>query len=377
MPPKTHKKGPTASASPAPQPTSAVSRRALIGSGLSAIVATTVGLPTPSLAQHSAWGLRAPSGTNARSIHSGHSLTDSYIHTGPWPGTIRLLAESLGIDDVDTKFVKSTIPGSPLAWRWRNSAGDLRPTDPTADARWHIRDFDTLVITEGGPPPRVARPSDAPGMNDALDYLCRFAANALENGNGGEGAQDIILWSIWPSLAMWRPDPPNWTESWQEFDNFRAALPEYGRSFQFIAQYATWKLRPFYPNLPDIWQVWVFPGHLWMARLWDDLSAGTVPDLARMQDLFRDDIHTNDIGGYGLACLMLTALYQRDLRTQSQLYRLPEVSSNLQDYFTQIAWEITTTYAPAGMGGQEARDAIWDPDEMEDPLPNWTPAAAR
>ena len=349
-----------------------LTRRVFVGTGL------TLALARPALAaQDPGWGLRTASTPATRSIHSGHSLTDAYLHNGPWPGSLRKMAESIGVSNAYQTIIKSTIPGSPIWWRWENRVEDSRPNDPSADARTNIADFDTLVITEGGPPARVGRPSDSEAMSQTLDHLCRYIANTIENGNGGKGAFDIALWSIWPSLTMWRPERPGWTDSWQEFTDFRAALPEYGRTFRYFAGYSRWKIKQFYPDLPDGWRVWLFPGHMWMQRLWDDISEGKVPNVKAMQDLFSDDIHANDVGGYGLACFMLTCLYQVNLAEQPRLFQLPGVPAPLRDYFTRTAWEIATTYAPVGMGGTVDEAPVWTPDTMTDPLPDWTPALIR
>lgn len=345
-----------------------ISRRRLLRS--SALITLGI-LGTPILAY--SFPSRKASTKITRSIHSGHSLTDSYIHSGQWPGALIAIVESIGVNRAYEKVVKSTIPGSPMRWRWDNAVNDLRPSDPTADAKRDIADFDTLVITESGPPPRRGFPSDERSMIDSLDYLCRFAANTLENGNDGKGATDIILWSIWPSLTMWRPERPNYAASWEEFPDFRAALPEYGQSFQYMADYASWKMRSIYNYLPDDWRIWIFPGHLWMARVLDDIQAGIVPDFTSLQEMFIDDIHPNAVGGFGLACLVATCLYQVDLRKVRRLQAPVEISAALRTYFATIAWDIATSYAPVGMNGHLSSEPVWDAATMQDPLPDWSP----
>ncbi|RRH72814.1 hypothetical protein [Falsigemmobacter faecalis] len=345
------------------KPSFPLSRRILLGSAAAA--GLTALLPATARAEAGYWSpLRSPSGPRDRSVHSGHSLTDSYLNTGPWPGSLRRMADSMGLRDAERKIVKSTIPGAPLSWRWDHS------TDPGSDARHDIAGFQTLVITEGGPPPRIRPDEQTDMMAHSLDYLCRFAANALQNGNKGEGLRDINLWSIWPSLNLWRP-PGN--PDWQEFADFRSALPEYGRSFEFMAAYATWKMRSHFKDLPDDWRIRVFPGHLWMARAWDAAAAGEIPGITRFEEFFVDEIHANDVCGYGLACLVLSCLYQKDLGARQRLFRMEGISPELRDWFTRTAWEVASDYAPAGMGGSSHAGLLWDPERMKDPLPDWHP----
>jgi len=58
---------------------------------------------------------------DVRQIHSGHSLTDP-LFGQPWPGQyVNLITQLRGVwagDDIG----KSTIPGSPMFWRWENEA---------------------------------------------------------------------------------------------------------------------------------------------------------------------------------------------------------------------------------------------------------------
>jgi hypothetical protein len=71
-----------------------------------------------------------------------------------------------------------------------------------------------------------------------------------------------------------------------------------------------------------------------------------------MQALFSDDIHPNQIGRCGLACLALTCMYHTDLRPLRLLHAQAAHSPQVREYFTPIAWDIAT---------------------MDDPLPNRSP----
>lgn len=294
----------------------------------------------------------------SRSIHSGHSLTDAYTYGHGWPGDLVLLRDSLMVPQDgsgDTYVVRSTIPGSPLFWRWDNG-----PSANTADARGDIASFETLMITEAGPPH-----TSVPPTVETLDYLIRFAGNLVLNGAGNE----LIIWSIWPGLGGPGTDDNNPvpTGVWEGY-TFRTGLDAYYKSFKYLADYATWKVKQMHPGLPDDWRAWMIPGDRWMARVYDDIQVGLVPGIAEIGDLFEDDIHPSDEGAYGLSCFAFTALYQIDLRGQAGVYAPDGLPSALRDYFWRIAWELATEYEPVGMGGSAGAALEFDGSVDEDPL---------
>ncbi|WCR16706.1 hypothetical protein [Paracoccus alcaliphilus] len=309
---------------------------------------------------------RTASTDTTRTIHSGHSLTDSYVHIGPWPGNMRSVLESVGYTDTYNREIKSTVPGSMIQYRWEHD-GNLTEGERAVE---DIDQFHTLMITEGGPPPRTT----SEGMVNTLDYFCKFTANTIENGAGNE----VILWSIWPDL-----NGPGGTEPPAEWAGytFRTGLPEYENSFKYMADYATWKMRQLYPSLPEDWRVWLIPGHKWMERVYDDIQNDLVPGITDIQELFGDGIHPDTTACYGLSCLVATCLYQVNLTEAENVWIMPEFENHdgthpavpqaLAEYFWQIAWEIATTYEPIGMGGTEGAAMKWQPSDG-DPMPNWT-----
>ena len=308
--------------------------------------------------------MRVASATLDRSIHSGHSLTDAYIQTGPWPGSMRILGEDQGLISGEDRLIKSTIPGSPIWYRWDNQV-ENEPSANQADARVDISEFQTLMITEAGPPPHV---DDTDGMRETLDYLCRFAANLIENGAGN----DLILWSIWPDLRGpgvnddGHAIPPDW-----QGYTFRTGLPEYTRSFKFMADYVTWKMRQVYPSLPEDWRVWLIPGSEWMARVYDDVQAGSVSGVTDISDLFDDNIHPNSVGGYGLSVFALTSLYHHHFLPDDQPWVAPDMPQGLAEYFWGLASDLARLYEPVGMGGTQGAAPVWTLAGNGDLLPDW------
>lgn len=305
--------------------------------------------------------IRVAADINNRSVHSGHSLTDAYTYGNGWPGDLNRIRDAIFGDSTDgppLKIGRSTIPGSPMSWRWDNLSAGI-------DERENAEDFDTLMITEGGPPPQITETS---AMASTLDYFCRFIANQIVNGGGDE----VILWSIWPAINGPGTTPEQTTPSgvWAGY-TFRTGLEEYWKSFKYMADYATWKIKTLYPTLPADWRVWMFPGDRWMARVYDDIQTSNAPGFTDLASVFSDNIHPDDPAMYGLGCFVATCLYQVDLREVVGMYVPSTVTQTQAEYFWQIAWELANQFECIGMGGEERMTREWRPS-MGDPLPTWT-----
>lgn len=297
---------------------------------------------------------RKPSTAEMRHLHSGHSLTDTYTNGGieGFPGDLnQLFIAQFGAEPVWTyngTHQRMVVPGSPMRIRWDDY--------PDSEAIAGIGPYDVLMITEAGPPQRPT--PDAPNAaNETLDYLVRFADNMWQNG---AGRREVILWSIWPNTEGWIGFGGPQEAEWAQFGGFRGSLVEYGRVFRFFAEYATWKMQQLHPDLPEDWRIRVFPGHAWWLRVHDDIAAGLVPGIADHRQLFRDDIHPNAVGEYGMAVFVHTMLYQTDTR-EAPTWRpsAAVIDPALDDYFRRIAWEIATAEESVGMGGTENAEPSW------------------
>lgn len=284
-----------------------------------------------------------------RSIHDGHSLTDAYFNSGSYDvPVLRLLRDSLfdPDDGGDGVYLKdSIIYGSPISYRW----------DQNTPGRTDIEDFDALMITEAGPVSDLTDPDDRWTIDYSFDYFMRFCANTIENGGGNE----VLLWSIWP---------------YTDAGSFPDGLLRTGQYFETLAAYATFKMHDLY-TLPEDWKVWLVPGHRWWKRVYDDLQTSDVPTITQLSDLFADTIHPDARADYGLACFVLTCLYQVDLREQTGVYIPAGFDANLREYFWKIAWEVATDYGLVGMNGTSVDGSQWDADTDPDFMPNWTFAA--
>ncbi len=274
---------------------------------------------------------REASPMTVRQIHSGHSLTDTYS-SNPWPGRLILATETRrGTRPHDTIF-RSTIPGSPLHWRWNN------PTE-FPDARKDIKDFELLVITEGVP----FAPDEASFKKDTLDMLDNWVANTWQNGNGGKGAE-LMLYSTW---TTWQPAGSSSDQGQQAEGSFRERLDLDEVRWEQMQDHAN-------ANRPDgMPLIYMIPGHRMMMRIYDDIQAGVAPGLDSIGDIFSDDIHLNDIGQYAITTLVYAVIYQRNPRELPDRLAVPDdtLSAAQARYFKQIAWEVATGYDRSGVPG--------------------------
>ncbi|MDF3606581.1 hypothetical protein PE067_10755 [Paracoccus sp. DMF-8] len=319
--------------------------------------------------------LRAASTDASTTINSGHSLTDAYA---AWHTSVRDTMQTLGITDPHgAKFAIATMPGSSMAARWGHGFDVTWPEGGYfGNGRTDIYGFDTLMITEAGPPVPIENTASRDIWLRQLDYLCRFSANAIENGKPDFGTE-VVFWSIWPDAQVWASDPSSDYNWWRtNYPNFRDALVKYGEIFRHMTDYAAWKMRQLYPGLPEDWRIWIIPGHLWMRHLYDDIAAEIAPGYTTIADAFTDGIHPTPASEYGLHCFVLTCLYQLDIAAYDALHggvRIPAGMTRQQaEYYWALALRVAQEYEPAGWGGTEGGEIEYDPLITPDWLPDWT-----
>ena len=240
---------------------------------------------------------------SARVVHSGHSLTDPIV---PMLDAMVARADPQGARG--RLMHRSTIPGSPMDWRWDNR-NEYMP-----DARHDIADYDLLVITERAPLSGTIEWHNSEAM------ALRWVEHAWAQGNDGRGAGSI-LYATWVH-----------TDSGPDFDNtyndpeghltFAERLPLEAERWQAIVDHVNAHLPEGAPPMRLI------PGPQIMAATSEAIAAGQAPGLARIEDLFSDTIHLNDAGAYLIALAHLSVIYGMDPR---DLPLLPARSAPAED----------------------------------------------
>jgi len=267
---------------------------------------------------------------NTKQIHSGHSLTDP-LFGQPWPDQyVNLMTDVRGNwagDDIG----KSTIPGSPMSWRWNNDISTNNYGAPSA--RHDIQDWELLVITEGIP---IPTDGGTPALiTPANEHLSLYVNNAWNNGNNNNGAP-TLLWTTWTNIDD--SDGP-----------WRATLDTYEQHWEDMMDYAN-------ANRPSgATPVYIIPGHRMMARLYDDIQANNVPGITNIDEFFSDTIHPNTIGAYAIAMIHYACIYNEspvgltnDLSNDgSSGFVIP--SPELALYLQTMIWDVVTNYSRTGV----------------------------
>jgi len=270
---------------------------------------------------------------NVRQIHSGHSLTDPLFYPH-WPGQyVNLMNKIRGVWAVDD-VGKSTIPGSALRARWENPPGYGAP-----DARHNIANWELLTITERVPllyPGGNSQQWYLNGIQEQRQYLSLFVNNAWNIGNKGNGTP-TLLWTTWTNID--NSDGP-----------WRQMLDTLGKEWENMQDYANANR----PNGAPL--VYLIPGHKMMARLFDDIKAGVVPDITNILELFSDNIHTNELGAYAISMIHYACIFNtnptgltNNLLPNNAPPDTPYPSEALANYLQTMIWDVVTNYERTGV----------------------------
>lgn len=274
----------------------AVTRRHMIAGGTLALLAGQ------SWAQEGA--------LHARVVMSGHSLTD------PLLDPLQAMVRAAG-GPRDSVFL-STIPGSPLEWRWNNPPG--------LDLRARISEFDVVVLTE-----RVALSNTAPYHHSA-DYALRFAQ--LGWGAGAE----VLLFASWVGLDT----GPEFAGQGSDPD---AGLPWRERLDRELAAWEEIRAHVNAHRPSDAPQMRLIPAISVMAEIHDQIEAGRAP-ISDIRALFRDDIHPSELGAWITALTHFAVIYRRN---PAGLTRPDGMSAAVGRWYEELVWRVVSAHPGAGL----------------------------
>ncbi|MGP9789742.1 hypothetical protein [Roseinatronobacter sp. NSM] len=242
---------------------------------------------------------------DARVVMSGHSLTD------PIPDMLRPMVQATG--GRGAVIDRSTIPGSPMDWRWNNTAQPV-------DARSAMGNYDLLVLTERVPLLNTM------GYHNSADEALKWARHAWENG------ARTVLYATWVTRDT---GPGSGDDTSEGHIPFRDRLQVEQARWLEIRDHVN-RHRP--DGMPEMVMI---PGPRLMTALYDAIAAGTAPGLASMDALFRDDIHVNDLGAYVMALAHYAVIYGRSpLDVPPGLGRTPTPEPELARWLQQLVADV-------------------------------------
>lgn len=242
---------------------------------------------------------------DTRIVMSGHSLTD------PIPPVLAAMVAASG--GRRAVIDRSTIPGSPMDWRWNNRAQPV-------DARHQMAEYDLLVLTE-----RVPLLNTMEWHNSAAEAL-RWASHAWDNGAAS------VLYATWVNLDTGPGFDDGTTETHVPF---RARLAVENARWQEILTYVNANRSADMPPMALI------PGpDIWMA-VYDEIVAGTAP-IANIDALFSDTIHVNGDGAYLMALAHYAVIYGADPRDLPLgLGRVSVPAPDVARWMQALVWRVT------------------------------------
>ena len=272
-----------------------------------------------------------------RYISSGHSLTDGLFF--PAPGHLSA-AIALDPNGSESDAKRATIAGAPIWWRWQYS----ETTGPST-AQWpeEMPSHAGLVITPAVP----LYQDDESRTVDVEVPLSNAVTDAWQRGNGGQGAP-TLLYTTWTHIRGWQEETPH-----PEMNlSFRERLNRDEPRWERMQDYVNARLEP--GQTP----MYMVPGHRVMMRIHDDIEAGVAP-FTSIDDLFSDNIHTNDLGNYAISVLHYACIYGRDPVTFLPDRWLNEGEAAptpaQAQYLRRIVREVVISYPRTGLTALETR----------------------
>ncbi|MFP4237902.1 MAG: hypothetical protein ACLFRZ_01240 [Rhodosalinus sp.] len=257
-------------------------------------------------------------------IQSGHSLTDPIVPM------LDAIVASVGGRSAMRRIDRSTVPGSPMDWRWNNRNEHL------PDAREAIADYDVLVLTE-----RVPLSNTMEG-HASEDMALRWFTHAWTNGSRGNGAA-TVLYATWVHIDS-GPDFENVYHDPEAHIPFRDRLPLEMARWEAIQAHVNTNRPAGSPPMRMI------PGPLILDAVAGAIEDGTAPGLDSLDALFSDTIHVNDAGAYLIALAHYAVIYGRDPRDlPRRIGKRGQPEPELSAWMRDLVWKTVRAYPGTGL----------------------------
>ena len=261
-------------------------------------------------------------------FYIGHSLSDQI------PDMVASLSNQAKPGTFNWTY--QGIPGAPLRWQWqRKTARDYTPIPPHYygfyDRSFGLSTgkFDVLVLTESVP--RYQRIIDETYQyaDSFYVYATRFNPNI-----------QVYLYEDWHCLDSGTPTGCDYDVN---ASKWRQRLSDDLLMWESVVSYLNNKYKPSKP-------VCMIPAAQGLARLYDLIPSGALPGIGKIEDLFGDRIHLNDVGKYFVACVHYAAIHRKSpegLGNQLQVWwggNFKAPSPALAAKMQSVAWETVKNY---------------------------------
>ncbi len=285
----------------------------------------------------------------------GHSLTDQ----------IPDMVQSLSDDDpdVDFQWLFQSIPGAPLSWQYNQIYDQSsNPIPPHYydfyDSTYGLPagDFDMLILTEA-----------VPRYWNIIESTYLYADSFYQYATAFNPNIQVYIYEVWHCLISGTPTACDYDI---DANPWRQRLTDDLPMWESVVDTLNQKYNPTIP-------VCLIPGGQGLARLYDSIQVGAVPDVNDIEDLFSDDIHLTEVGKYFMACIHFATIHQKSpvgLTNQTQHWwggNFTPPSPALALKFQEIAWETVINYPGNCFAASTAVDVTLEQDNIQI-LPNPT-----
>jgi hypothetical protein len=274
------------------------------------------------------------------------------------------MVKSLADDHPEVTFdwAYQTIPGAPLRWQWERKEADDYLSNPPHIYPFYDNNgglpsgtFDAMVLTEA-----------VPRYGELIEETYQYADSFFAYANTFNPGIQVYLYEDWHCLLSGTPTGCDYDV---DSNPWRQRIEDDLSMWESVVDTLNARYNPANP-------ICLIPAAQGLAEVYDSITAGNMPGLTDITDLFSDRIHLNDIGKYFVACVHFSTLFEVSpvgLTHQLQHWwggDFEAPSPELALKFQQIAWSIANSYPGSCLSRTTNVEQI-QPSEQEVILNNY------